>query len=77
MKFFKLPRTKIAIGRMKPEGIVIRFDVFENLKPCLFPGAVRVAVDLFYLQRMIKAFHGGIIIAIPAAAHATPDCLGL
>ena len=57
-------------SRMFSLPIVIRFDVLKDSGFGRSPGSVSFSVNEFDFQRVEKALHSSIVIAIGSAAHA-------
>ena len=55
---------------MNPSAVVETLDVIKDALPCLCPALVTLVIDKLSFQEAEKAFHRGIVPAIPLAAHA-------
>lgn len=55
--------------------IVIRFDVLKDTGFCHSPRRVSFAVNQFDFQRVEKALHRSVVIAIGSAAHAATQTI--
>ena len=62
-------------SRMFSLPIVIRFDVLKDSGFCHLPSRVTFSVNEFDFQRMEKALHRSIVIAIGCAAHAAEQAI--
>src|SRR5437868_11613918 len=50
-------------------AVVERFDVIEDLGTSLGASIKATAIDQFEFESRPEAFHGGVVIAVAAAAH--------
>ena len=60
---------------MPPLPVIVRLDIFEDIGFCLFPRRVAGSVNLLDLQRVEKAFHYGVVIAVSFAAHTAQETM--
>ena len=56
---------------MRPDGIVIGFDIFKHRLAHGFTGIKSLAMNGLDLERMKEALGTGIIVAVTSGAHAT------
>ena len=66
---FELDGAEVAQRRVQTLTIVPSFDVLEDGRTSLGPGG-ELRIGAFSLECAEKAFHSGIVEAIPDAAHA-------
>jgi hypothetical protein len=50
--------------------IVEHLDIVEDILPCLIAGAISLPPNSFSLEQLEKALGDGVIMAVPAPAHA-------
>ena len=55
---------------MRPQGIIVRFDIQENIRLRLLAGSIMPQVNPFTFQAAEKAFGSCIIIRIALPGHA-------
>ena len=72
---FEGGRTDLAERRMAAPLVIEHLDVLEQLVLC-----VTVTLEVlaqFALDRREEALHHGVVVAVPASAHAARDAVGL
>ena len=57
-------------------AVIECFDVVEDLAAGLGAGFKVAAIDQFQLERGPEAFHGGVVLAVGAAAHGGEEARG-
>ena len=69
-------RADIADRRVKTDSIIEAFDVCEDISYGFCPGCISSMVDELCFQRVEKALHRGIVVAIAPAAHRGAEAGG-
>ena len=65
----------IAQGGVQANLVIEHFDVLEDALPRFASRLIISLVDKFFFQTGKEAFHDGVVITVPLAAHAACDVL--
>lgn len=68
--FFKFDWRQLPGMPMAALGVVEHFDVVEHIGPSLCTVDINLTSDSFTLEQLKEAFSNGVIVTIPAPAHA-------
>src|SRR5664279_2991288 len=67
---FEVHRGFEAEGAVEPRAVVKDFDPLEDGGAGLLPRGELTAIHEFAFEAAPEAFHGGVVIAVAASAHA-------
>lgn len=68
--FFEFHRAPIGQRRMAADRIVKTFDVFDDGRVRLVPGAKRLTMNQFGLERGKETLHRRVVVTVAGPAHA-------